>query len=248
MNTKVFWLTIVAVAVSFAGGFLLANGLNRNELNTLRGENERLKNTQNSSTQNNSDAALSDAEIRQKIAEADANPNNLAFQKDLGTALYRYALMKQDPELLADVARLLNRFYEKNPNDADVSATLGNIYFDIGYYKKDNAQFLKARDFYQKALEKKPADVEIRTDLGLTYFLIDPPENEKAIAEFQKSLQQNPSHEKTLQAMVQVFVKEKNVAEAEKYLAKLKTVNSGNQFLPELESQIAQAKNNPSKQ
>jgi hypothetical protein len=47
MNQKVFWLSIVAVIVSFIGGFLLANALNRNELTTLRAENERLKNTQN---------------------------------------------------------------------------------------------------------------------------------------------------------------------------------------------------------
>src|SRR4028119_463862 len=103
MNGKVFWLSIVAVTVSFAGGFLLANALNRSELNNLRAENERLKTSQNNSNQNQSGLALGDEEIREKIAEADLNPDNLAFQKNLGMALYRYAAMKQDAELLSEV-------------------------------------------------------------------------------------------------------------------------------------------------
>lgn len=248
MNTKVFLLTTVAVIVSFAGGFLLANGINRSELNNLRGENERLKNNQNSNNTDNSELSLSDAEIRQKIVEADNNPNNLAFQKKLGMALYRYAAMKQDTELLAEVARLLNRFNEKNPKDLDVTVTLGNIYFDIGYFKKDNGQFQKARELYQKALEQKPDNADVRTDLGLTYFLTIPSENEKAIAEFQKSLQTNPAHEKTLQVIVQALLNENKTAEAEKFLAKLKEVNAENQTLPELETKIAQIKSNPQKQ
>ena len=248
MNAKVLLLTIVAVVVSFGGGFLLANGLNKSELNSLRGENERLKNNQNSANQTNAEFSLSDEEIRQKIAEADSSPNDLAFQKDLGTALYRYASMKQDAELLSEVARLLNRFYEKNPTDYNATVMLGNIYFDIGYFKKDDAQFLKAREFYQKALIQKPDSADVRTDLGLTYFLTVAPENEKAIAEFQKSLQTDPTYEKALEVIVQAFLKLNNLPEAEKYLAQLRRVNSGNRILPELESQIAQIKNSSQKQ
>jgi len=248
MNSKVFLLTIIAVAVSFVGGFLLANGLNKSELNTLRGENEGLKNNQNNSSRVNQEHSLSEAEIRAKIAEADNNPDNLAFQKELGTALYRYAAMKQNVELLPESARLLNRFYQKNPKDLEVLVTLGNIYFDTGYYKKDNGQFQKSREFYQPALEQKSDSADIRTDLGLTYFLTDPPENEKAIAEFQKSLQINPAHEKTLQVLIQAYLNQNQTAEAEKFLAKLREVNAQNRTLPELESQIAQIKNNSQNQ
>lgn len=198
MNGKVFWLSIVAVIVSFAGGFLLANALNRNDLTVLRAENDRLKNSQVQTAQNESELNLSDDEIREKIAEADQNPNNFAFQKNLGLALYRYAAMKQDPKMLAEVGRLLNRAFENNRQDYDVIVTLGNVFFDIGYFQKDNSQFQKAREYYQKALEQKPNDVDVRTDLGLTYFLSVPSEDQKAIVEFQKSLQINPKHEKTL--------------------------------------------------
>ncbi len=242
MNGKAFWLSIVAVIVSFAGGFLLANALNRNEMNQLRAENGRLKTAADETKQNQTDSTLGDDEVLAKIAEADKNPNDAAFQKNLGLALYRYAAMKQNTVLLAEVARLLNRAYENNPKDYDVVVTLGNIYFDIGYNKKDNAQFEKAREYYQKALTEKPNDADVRTDFGLTYFLTQPPEYEKAIAEFQKSLQSNPKHEKTLQVMAQTLLAQNKVAEAEKFVARLKETNANNQYLAQLETQIANVK------
>ncbi len=248
MNGKVFGLSIVAVIVSFIGGFLLANALNRNELNTLRADTERLKTSQNEPNLNQAGLALSDQEIRDKIAEADRNPGNFAFQKNLGLALYRYAAMKQDADLLAEVGRVLGRAYEINKQDYEILVALGNIYFDIGYFKKDDAPFQKAREFYTLALQQKPNDVDVRTDYGLTYFLTNPPEYEKAVGEFQKSLQTNPKHEKTLQVMTQTFLAQNNTAEAENYLARLKEVNSENEYLAELESRLSEIKGNSQKQ
>lgn len=249
MNGKALWLSITAVVVSFIGGFLLANSLNRTELSNLRGENERLKTAPvKSDAGTQSELALSDQEIRAKIVEADGSPNNFAFQKNLGLALYRYAAMKQDPELLAEVGRLLNRAYQNDGGDYDVAVTLGNIYFDIGYFKKDNEQLLKARELYTAALRQKPNDADVRTDFGLTYFLTTPPEFDKALDEFRKSLAINPKHEKTLQVMTQTYLAQNDTAEAEKYLAKLREANAANQYLAELESRIAQSREGSQKQ
>ena len=239
MNGKALWLSIVAVIISFAGGFLLANALNRNEMIELRAENGRLTSAVADSEQNEGDGSLSEEEVRDRIAEADKNPNDAAFQKNLGLALYRYAAMKQDANLLAEVGRLLNRAYQSNPKDYDVVVGLGNIYFDIGYFKKENAQFEKAREFYQKALTEKPNDIDVRTDFGLTYFLSNPPEYDEAIAEFQKSLQVNPKHEKSLQVTAQTLLAQNKVAEAEKFVARLREANVNNQYLAQLETQIA---------
>lgn len=248
MNRKVFWLSIAAVLGSFVGGFFLANALNRTEMNVLRAENERLKTSSVEANSNQSELNLSGEEIKTRIAEADKNPENYNFQKNLGLALYRYAAMKQDAALLEEVSRLLNRAYENNKKDYEVVVTLGNIYFDIGYFKKDNSQFEKSRVFYQSALQLKPNDVDVRTDLGLTYFLVNPPDNEKAISEFQKSLQQNPKHEKTLQVIAQVYLDQGNVVEAERYLALLKEVNSNNSYLAELENKLSQLNESSQKQ
>lgn len=242
MNTRFLTLSIVAVLLSFAGGFLVANSLNRNDLTALRAENENLKRAQNEAANASEEGSLSDEEIRQKIAEADRNPDNISFQKNLGLALYNYAAMKQNADLLREVSRLVERVYEKNPDDYEAVVALGNINFDLAYINKNNENFQRAREFYQRALDKKPDDANTRTDLGLTYFLSNPPETERAIAEFQKSLKANPKNEKTLTALIQAFQSLNKKEEAEKYAAQLKEINPASEvlskanFSPESES------------
>ncbi len=180
--------------------------------------------------------------------EADRNPTNFAFQKGLGLALYRYATVKQDTKLLEEFERLLKRANELDAKDYDVMVALGNVNFDVGYFKKDNQKFQEAREFYEKALEQKPNDSDVRTDLGLTYFLTTPPETDRAIAEFQKSLQTNAKHEKTLQVLTQALLAQNKTKEAEKYLDLLREVNQNNENLPKLTAQLAQSKNDSEKQ
>ncbi len=243
MNSKAIWLSILAVFISFIGGFFLANALNKNELETLRGENNRLKTNTNNSTTVQSETTLTDEELRQKIAEADQNPNNLQLQKKLGTALYQWGALKKDAKILAESARILNRVYEKNPADKETATTLGHAYFDIGFYQKDNENLAKARQIYQKILENAPKDADLRTDLGLTYFLQTPPDFEKAAAEMKKILESNPRHEKSLLFLVQIFIKQEKTQEAETYLAKLKEINPNTPSLSEIQTQMSQGAN-----
>lgn len=248
MKSKVLLLSLGAVLISFISGFLLANALNRSELSNLKAENERSKNNQTVSSQTDSENTLSESEIDARIAEADKNPKNFSFQKGLGVALYRYAAVKQDTKMLEKVAPLLRRANELDSQDYDVIVALGNLYFDLGYYKKDNREFETAREFYQKALEQRNNDVDTITDLGLTYFLANPPEIEKAVKEFHKSLQINQKHEKTLQVLTQALLSQNKYTEAGRYLEILKEVNQNNEVLPELSAQLAQSKNNLEKQ
>lgn len=237
MNSKFIWLSVVAVVISFIGGFLLANALNRSEMDVLRAENGRLKNAQTAGANDD----LTEDEIRQRIAEADQNPTNFSFQKSLGLALYRYGVMKQDTGRLEEVARILQRAYELNPKDYEVLVALGNLYFDLGYFKKENDKFQKAREYYDLALKLRPGDVDVRTDLGIAYFLENPPQNVKAIAEFERSLQENPKHQKTLQFLIQALIKEGKKAEAENYLERLKEIDPNTPTLSEMETQMTQA-------
>lgn len=228
---------MIAVGLSFAGGFMLANSLNRSELNRLQAENESLKKGAPASGEGDENT-LSDEEIRQRIAEADKNPENIEFQKNLGLALYQYAAMKRDVELLKEVSRLLKRAFEAKNEDEEVLTGLGNISFDIGYFNKDNEKLVEARKYYQQILSKNPENVEIRTFYGLTFFLTDPPEPEKAVIEFEKSLKTDPRNEKTLQAMTEVLISQNKKKEAEAFLDKLAGVNPNNSFLPELRKRL----------
>lgn len=241
MGKSTIWLSLVAIVVSFAAGFMLANTINRSDLAALRAENDRLKSNGGGGGPAETDATLSDEEIRAKIAEADANPGNFDFQRNLGLALYRYAAMKQDVPNLAASSRILLRAYELNPKDQDVVVGLGHSFFDTGFYGKKNDSFEKAREYYGKALQLKPRDVEIQTEIGMTYFLLDPPDNEKAITEFQKSLQIDPKHEKTLQFLAEAYAKMGKTADAEKVLAKLREVSPRSPEIPVITSLIAQS-------
>ncbi len=217
-------------------------------MSALRAENENLKKNQTATNQTDDELSLTDDEIRAKITDADRNPNNLAFQKNLGMALYNYASMKQNAELLQEVLRLLTRVYDANPNDYETVVALGNVNFDIGYFKKDNEHLKKSRAFYQKALEQKPKDADVQTDLGLTYFLSNPPETDAAIADFQESLLANPKHEKTLQVLIQALISVNKRDEAEKYIARLKEINPNNQIFTTLGTPSAQGESNLQKQ
>jgi len=248
MNKKIFWLSIAAVIASFIGGFITANSLNRKDLSTLRAENENLKNSQTATSKNNEELSLTEAEIRSRIAEADRNPNNFGFQKNLGLALYNYATMKQDTELLAEVSRVLTRVYENNPSDYEAIVALGNINFDVGYFKKNNENLQKAREFYQKALKQKPKSADVQTDLGLTYFLSNPPETDAAIVEFRKALEANPKNEKTLEVLTQALLTQNKRDEAEKYIVRLREINPNNQILTTVETPFRQTENNLQKQ
>lgn len=246
MNKKSLIISVIAVVLSFIGGFILANALNRNEINSLQGELGRLKNSQPTSTEN-SETTLSEDEIRAKIAEADQNPQNIEFQKNLAIGLYRYANMKQESKWLPDVARILNRVVENNPKDFNAVASLANIYFDIANEKQDNDSFNKARELYKKALEVKPNDVETQTDLGLTYLMEKPADEKSAVAAFEKSLKTDPKHEKTLQNMIQAQIGIGNLTAAEQFLNRLKEVNPNNEAISELTTQLAEKSSNTRK-
>lgn len=242
MNKSFIWISILAVLIAFAGGFLIANSLNRAELLNLKAENDRLKNSAPQAA-NQNEQELSDDEIKQKIAEADQNPDNINFQKGLGIGLYRYATMKQNPQLLSDVERLLKRAYDKTPKDKDVLVFYDNTLFDIGFAKKDNAKFEQARKIYLEALIQQPKDVDVQTDLGLTYFYENPPKDDKAIAELQKTLAIKPDHERSLQYMAQIYARQNNPAESQKYLAELKKVNPNNPIISELQNPASNISN-----
>lgn len=247
MTKSTVLLTLIAVIVSFGGGFMLANALNRSELATLRTENDRLKNEPTGTRPGDAEPSLTDEQIRAAISEADANPGNFDSQKKHGIGLYQYGAFKKNPAIIVEASRLLQRANELNPKDREVVLGLAHSYFDTGYFKKENSGFEKAREFYTKALAIKPRDADVQTEIAMTYFLQDPPDYARAIPEFEKSLLVNPNHEKTLQFLGHSYANSNRVGDAEKMLAKLREINPGNSFIPELDAVITQAKSGQAK-
>ncbi|HVF46531.1 MAG TPA: tetratricopeptide repeat protein [Pyrinomonadaceae bacterium] len=239
-NTLAF--VIVAALGGFVAGFWLANSLNRSAGNAINAVPTQSSTSAPGQTQDPLETELSPDELRAKIAEADQNPSNFTFQKDLGTSLYRYAATKQDPTLLEQARRLLTRADTLNSKDFDVLVALGHAHFDIGFHKRDAVSFQKAREVYTRALAIRPDDPDIKTDLGLTYFLQEPPDYDKAAAQLTRVSTDNPRHDRSLQFLVRTFVKQGKLADAEKALEKIKSINPGNPAITELTTQIADAR------
>lgn len=240
MNKKFVWLSILAVIISFIGGFILANALNRAELMRLTAENARLQKSPPAPGSSASKGGLSNEEIKTKIEEAARNPEDFAFQKGLGLALYRYAAVEQDAGLLEEVRKLLDRAHALNPDDYQVLVALGNINYDLGQIKKDPASNLRARELYRQALEKNKRDSNVLTDLGLTYLLTAEPDREKAVEALGLALEADGRNEKALVYMTQARIESGEMGEAGKYLARLKEVNPDNDRIGEFEKKISQ--------
>ena len=241
MSIKSLLIATGAVVLAFIAGFLMANSVNRTELNTLRAELESARDAAKQS-EKNADSELSQDEIDAKLREADANPNNFNYQKNLGLALARYGSAKQDISLIEKAAVLLDRAAQLAPNDLDVVIGQGNAAFDIGYFKKDNDSLQKARTFYEKALTKDPNDAAVRTDLGMTYFASDPPQDDKAVAEFKSALVADPKQTKALEFIIQALLRQQNRDEAARYLARLRDTNPSDEAIPELSKQVGASK------
>lgn len=238
MRSKLFIAAVIGILAGFTAGFLVANALNRNEIESAKAEASALRNAPPSKPNKQSKMELSKEELQAKIAEADKNADNFRYQKTLGMALYTYAAMKQDSNLLQDVARLLERAHKLNPDDYDVLVSLGNVRFDLGQVKKDEKLNLEARDLYGKALEKNGRDVSVRTDLGLTFLLNTTPQPEKAIKELNAALALDPKNEKALQYITQAYVDAGDRQNARKYLKELKEVDPQNPSVAELEGKV----------
>jgi tetratricopeptide (TPR) repeat protein len=232
---------ILALFVGFVAGFWLANSINRSAVTMAIPQKPSTASNANSQ-QDRDTADLTIEEVKAKIAEADKNASNFAFQKDLGIALYRYAALKQDVDLFTEAIRILDRADSLKAKDFDVLVALGNAHFDLGFAKKDAAQYQKAREVYANALEIKPGDADVSTDLGLTYYLQEPPAYDKAAAQLQKIVDANPKHTRSMQFLVRTLVKQNKLPDAEKVLAKLKSADPNYDAISDLTSEISAAR------
>ena len=239
MSKNTTLIAVVACLAGFIAGFMLANSLNRNELAARSIPIAAATPAGLSADQATGPVTLTPDEIRTKVESADRNPTDFTFQKSLGLSLYRYASLKQDAKLLPDTIRIMQRALDLDPADRDLQIGLGNAHFDVGYFNKDNASFARAREFYNKALDRVPADVDVRTDLALTFYLQQPPDLDRAVAEFEKGLELNPKHERSLQFLVQTYAKQNQPAKAAETLDRLRAVNPANPALTELSSIVS---------
>ena len=163
-------------------------------------------------------------EIQAAQEKADAEPQNFEAQQKAGELLYQV-------QRFDDAIKYLSKANELQPDNYAVIVVLGNATFDA-------MKFEEAEKWYAKALEQKSDDINVRTDMGLTFIFREPPDYDRAVAEFLKSLEVNPNHPQTLQNLVVAYAKKNDAAKANETLAKLEAADPGNQSISKLKEEI----------
>lgn len=261
VNTKIALAIVGGLVVGFVVGFVLANSINKQEDERLRGELAHARaggGAQKDSGGGGSPSGpqrssgggdgqlppVSAEQLKNAVAKADASPSDAETQKTAGQLLYYYAFQNGDASLLPDAARILKRAHGLDAKDYKTAVFGGDSYFVIARNSGDDpAALADARSLYEDALKLKPDDVNVRTGLGLTYFYAKPPDARRAIREYRQALKTDPRHEAALQSITLALIETGELAEAETRLGELEKVNPSNEGLPNLRTQLEQKKN-----
>jgi tetratricopeptide (TPR) repeat protein len=159
-------------------------------------------------------------EVQAAIEKARSEPENFDAQMKAAELFYQIQRFEGAVEFLAKANKL-------KPTDYGVIVQLGNASFDSNKYEE-------AEKWYTAALAKKADDVNVRTDLGLTFVFREPPNYDRAIQEFTRSLELDPNHVQTLQNLTVAYSKKGDSAKAKSTLAKLESVDPTNTAIPKL--------------
>lgn len=162
--------------------------------------------------------------VQAAIEKARNEPGNFEAQKQAGEMFYR--IQRWDEAI--DFWLKANKI---KPDDYETIVDIANAYFEAG-------KFELAEQWYTSALAKNEKDVNVRTDLGTTFMARTPPDFDRAIKEYKRSLEINPNHEQTLHNMVIAYTKKGQAKEAQEMLARLEKVNPENPDLERLRSQL----------
>jgi tetratricopeptide (TPR) repeat protein len=163
-------------------------------------------------------------QVQAAVDKAKAEPEN--FEAQIKAAEINYQVQKF--ETAVEFLRQANKL---KPEDYETIVNLGNAYFDSGKYEE-------AEKSYSAALVKKPEDVNVRTDLGLTYIFRAPPNYDRAVETFLRSLETDPNHIQTLQNLIVAYAKKGDAEKAKTTLTRLEGVDSTNSAIAKLREEI----------
>lgn len=230
MNKENILFGVVGLLLGLIIGFLLTNNINQKGAAPVNAAAADLRANSNIPPghpdigSGTGAAGAMTPETQAAIEAAKQSPND--FDAQLKAAELYYQINRYD-----DAITFLKAANKLRTDDREVIVHLGNANFDAEHYDE-------AEKWYTAALEKKADDVNVRTDLGLIFVFRDPPNYDRAIAEFNKSLAIDPNHIQTLQNLTVAYSKKGDAAKAKETLAKLEAVDPTNTALPRLREDI----------
>jgi tetratricopeptide (TPR) repeat protein len=175
-----------------------------------------------------SSIAVADQQMQSVVADATKqareNPQDFNAQMTAGGIAYK-------AHQFDDALEFFLKANELKPEEVEPVIQLGNVNYDAG-------RLQAAEKWYTAALLKEPDNVNVRTDLGLTFLLREPPDYDRAIAEFRHSLERDQHHEQTLQNLIVALTRKGDKDEARATLKRLQAVNPDNPTLTQLQADL----------
>lgn len=169
-------------------------------------------------------AAATSAQAQAAMDAADRNSQDF-------TAQIRAAAIFYQLESFDKAALYLNRALALKPDDPDALTGMGHTLYDTG-------DFVGAATYYEKVLALQPKDADLRTDLGNTYARRQPPDYDRAIAEYRKALEVDPKHEQALVRLADAALHEGDKRAAREAFDKLAAAHPSSPALPSLRSKL----------
>jgi tetratricopeptide (TPR) repeat protein len=219
---------IIGLLLGLVIGFMFANSVNKGAIAVSQPSASQtgglpVGHPDVNSTGNGSAGAV--PEVQAAIEKAKAEPNNFDAQVKAAELYYRIKRFDEAIDYLTRANKL-------NSNDRDTIVHLGDANFEAEKYDE-------AEKWYTDALAKKPDDVDVRTDLGLSFMFREPPDYDRAIAEFKHSLSIDPNHPQTLQNLTVAYTKKGDTQNASATLSKLEAIDKSNPALSKLRADIS---------
>ena len=235
MNKENILFGTVGLLAGLIIGFMVANSINQNAVVPVAAADPAITSNSNLppghpdiGASKGGAPGVMQPEVQAVIDKAKQSPDDFDAQEKAAEAYYQIDKFDEAINYLKAANKL-------KPDDREVIVHLGNANFDADHYDE-------AEKWYTEALAKKADDVDVRTDLGLTFVLREPPNYDRAIQEFNKSLETDPAHVQTLQNLTVAYTKKGDAAKASATLAKLEAADPQNKQLAKLKEDIQKMK------
>ena len=237
MNSKLIIAAAIGIFIGFAGGFFLANSINRSagmmQQPTTAAANPGLPNQPGAGGMQPPFANMPGgggaiAMVSDAIEKAKNEPDSFESQYNAANMYYQIDRFEEAVKYYEQANRIL-------PDHYQTIVRLGNSSYGLRKYDE-------AARWYARALELQPDDVDVRTDFGTTFFLREQKDLDRAVKEYKTSLEKNPEHEPTLQNLCAVYLEKGDRQGLEETVAKLEKVNPQNPTIAKFRQELSMNK------
>ncbi len=211
MNKNALIGTLAGLVAGLVIGFATANYLNKNQ---AAPESSVPGPSGTGAPAEGQDPAGMMTDVQTTLDDAKNKPDDAEAQLKAGDM---FARIQRFDEALS----YFKKAAEISPDSIEANTALARVYFE----KKD---YENAGVYFQKAVGLDEKNADIRSDLGLTYYLREPPDLERAVAEYRKAINLNPRHEATLQNLCVALNDTGQKEELAKTVEMLRKVNPNN--------------------